>query len=71
MVHQTLSGAPASAPSNQPLSGNSRAVSAIIHRTVLCATGLSDEPAEQQLTAPTVNSAKATERNSATTESEA
>jgi hypothetical protein len=29
--------------------GNSEAHSAIIHRTVRCATGLSDEPAEQRL----------------------
>jgi hypothetical protein len=29
--------------------GNSRAPSAIIHRTVQCATGLSGEPAEQRL----------------------
>jgi hypothetical protein len=51
MVHQTLSGAPASRPPNQPLSGNSRAASAIIHRPVWCATGLSGEPAEQRLPA--------------------
>jgi hypothetical protein len=35
--------------------GNSRAPSAIIHRTVRCATGLSGEPAEQRLSAPMVD----------------
>jgi hypothetical protein len=34
---------------------NSRAPSAIIHRTVRCATRLSGEPAEQRLSAPTVD----------------
>jgi hypothetical protein len=33
--------------SNQPLSGIQQARFAIIHRTVRCGTGLSDEPAEQ------------------------
>jgi hypothetical protein len=57
------------APLNQPLSGNSRAASAIIHRTVRCATGLSGEPAEQRLYAQqrppaTMNSgSKKSERN--------
>jgi hypothetical protein len=37
---------------------------AIIHRTVRCATGLSDAPAEQRLTRATVDSAKATVRKS-------
>jgi hypothetical protein len=59
------------APSNQPLSRNSRARSAIIHRTVWCATRLSGEPAEQRLSVPTVDSAKGTVSNSAATESEA
>jgi hypothetical protein len=39
------------APSNQPLSGNSRAASAIIHQTVRCATGLSGELAKRRLSA--------------------
>jgi hypothetical protein len=48
---------------NQPL-GNSEARSAIIHRTVWCATRLSGEPAEQRLPArqrlfDTMNSAAA------------
>jgi hypothetical protein len=38
--------------------GNSRARSAIIHRSVRCDTGLSGEPAEQRLFAPTVDSAQ-------------
>ena len=58
-----------SAPSNQPLSGNPRATSAIINQTIWCATGLSGEPAEQRLPAPTVDSAKATVHNSVATES--
>jgi hypothetical protein len=40
--------------------GKMEARSAIIHRTIRCATGLSHEPAEQRLSAPTVDSAKAT-----------
>jgi hypothetical protein len=38
--------------------GNSTARSTIIRRTVRCATGLSGVPAEQQLSAPTVDSAQ-------------
>jgi hypothetical protein len=38
--------------------GNSRAGFAIIHRTVRCATELSGVPAEQRLSAPTVDSCK-------------
>jgi hypothetical protein len=38
------------APSEQATLGNSRAVSAIIHRTVRYATGLFGEPAKQRLT---------------------
>jgi hypothetical protein len=58
------------APSNQPLSGNSKAVSTIIHRTVWYATRLFGEPAEQRLSArqrspAAVNSAcQKTERRS-------
>ena len=44
LVHQ------ARAQSNQPLSGIPGTPSAIIHRTVRCATGLSGEPAEQRST---------------------
>jgi hypothetical protein len=42
--------------------------SAIIHRTVRCTTGLSGEPAEQRLSAPTVDSTNATVRNIAKSE---
>jgi hypothetical protein len=49
-VHRTLSGALGSTTSETATLGNSRAASAIIHRTVRCATGLSSEPAEQRLT---------------------
>jgi hypothetical protein len=45
MVHRTLSGAPARRSPNQPLSGFCQARSAIIHRTVRCAT---DCPVSQQ-----------------------
>jgi hypothetical protein len=44
-------GAPAKQPLNQLLSGILGARSAIIHRTVRSATGLSGETAEQQLSA--------------------
>jgi hypothetical protein len=67
-VHRTLSDAPAGRPPKQPLSRNYRAASAIIHRTVRCATGLSGEPAEQRLPARQRLSPKATVRNSAATE---
>jgi hypothetical protein len=57
VCHQTVSGA------QGPYTlENSRAPSAIIHRTVRCGTGLSDEPAEQRLSTPTVDSDR---RNSA------
>jgi hypothetical protein len=49
MVPRTLFGAPARRPLEAATLGNSRARSAIIHRTVRCATGLSGKPAEQQL----------------------
>jgi hypothetical protein len=68
MVHQTLSGAPARRPPNQPLSGNSRAASAIIHRAVRCATELSDEPVEKRLTDINVRLQKALCMNSANAE---
>jgi hypothetical protein len=50
-VQRTLSGAPGQAPFKQATLGNSEARSAIIHRNVRCATGLSDEPVEQRLPA--------------------
>jgi hypothetical protein len=51
MVHRTLSGVPGRRPLEAATLGNSRACSAIIHRTVRCAIGLSDEPVEQRLPA--------------------
>jgi hypothetical protein len=64
MAHQTVSGAPGPYNCEPATLGNSRARSAIIHRTVRCAIGLSGEPAEQRLSAPTVDSAKAIVINS-------
>jgi hypothetical protein len=51
-LDRTVSGA--TGPYNSELAtlGNSRARSTIIHRTVQCATGLSGEPVEQRLLAP-------------------
>jgi hypothetical protein len=53
-----VSGAPGPYNSELVTLGNSRGASAVIHRTVRCATGLSDEPVEQRLPAPTVDCAK-------------
>jgi hypothetical protein len=58
MTHRTVSGAPGPYRCELATLGKMEARSAIIHRTVQCATGLSGEPAEQRLPAPTVNSAK-------------
>jgi hypothetical protein len=69
-VHRTLSSAPAWRPLEPATLGKMEARSAIIRRNIRCATGLSDEPAEQRLSAPMVDSAKATVRNSAAIESE-
>jgi hypothetical protein len=49
LAHRTLSGAPGPYNSKPATLGNSRAASAIIHRTVRCAAGLFGEPAEQRL----------------------
>jgi hypothetical protein len=46
-----VSSAPGHRASKQATLGNSLARSAIIHRTVRCAAGLSGEPAEQRLPA--------------------
>jgi hypothetical protein len=53
--HRTLSGVPRPYSSNQPLSGFSKAPSAIIHRTIRCATRLSGAPVEQRLSSATVD----------------
>jgi hypothetical protein len=50
--------APGQAPFEQATLKNSEARSAIIHRTVRCATGLSGEPAEQRLPARQRSTAK-------------
>jgi hypothetical protein len=64
--HRTMSGATGPYNFESTTLGNSR--SAIIHRTVWCATGLSDESAEQWLSASTVDSAKWTVMNNTTAE---
>jgi hypothetical protein len=51
VCHRTVSGAPCPYNSKPATLGNSRAASAIIHRTVRYATGLSGAPAEQRLPA--------------------
>jgi hypothetical protein len=63
MAHRTMSGAPGPYKCQPATLRNSRAHSAITHRTVRCATGLSGEPAEQRLSALTVDSDS---RNNAT-----
>jgi hypothetical protein len=75
LAHWTMSGAPPDSVrctrtyNSKPATlGNLETRSAIIHRTVWCATGLSSEPAKQRLSTPTVNSANATVRNSAKSE---
>jgi hypothetical protein len=60
MAHRTVSGAPGTPRVKPTTLRKMEARSAIIHRTVRCATGLSGEPAEQRLSVPTVDSAKAT-----------
>jgi hypothetical protein len=51
VAHRTVFGALGHRASEQATLGNSLARFAIIHRTVRCATGVSDEPAEQWLPA--------------------
>jgi hypothetical protein len=68
MAHRTVSGAPGPYNSKPATLKNLKTRSAIIHWTVRCATGLSGEPAEQRLSAPTVDSAKATVSNSTAAE---
>jgi hypothetical protein len=52
--HRTVSGAPGWINSNSPPSGFWKSHSAISHRTVRCATGLSGVPCGATATAPTV-----------------
>jgi hypothetical protein len=49
VCHRTVSGAPGSSNSELLAFGNSGRCSAIIHRIVLCCTGLSGAPTEQRL----------------------
>jgi hypothetical protein len=70
LAHRTVSGAPGMYRAEPATLGFQKAHSAIIHRTVQCATGLSGAPAQQQLTRATVDSAKATVCNSARQKSE-
>jgi hypothetical protein len=56
MAHRTVSGAPGPYRCQPATLGKTEARSAIIHRTVRCATGLSGEPAEQRLSTRKVNS---------------
>jgi hypothetical protein len=58
MAHRTVSGALGSYRCDPINLGQMEARSAIIHRTVRCATRLSSEPSEQRLLAPMVDSAK-------------
>jgi hypothetical protein len=55
VCHRTVSGAPGPYKCQPATLGNSRACSAIIHRTVRCATGLSGEPAGNGYLAATVD----------------
>jgi hypothetical protein len=71
MALRTVSGAPWPYRVEPATLGKMEARSAIIRRTVRCATGLSGVPPEQRLSAPTVDSAKGIVRNSAAIESEA
>jgi hypothetical protein len=56
LAHHTVSGAPGAVQSELFTFGFLRRHSAIIHRTVRCATGLSGVPAEQWLGSATVDS---------------
>jgi hypothetical protein len=60
-----LSGAPSPYRAQPATLGFFQALFAIIYWTIRCATGLSGAPVEQQLSSATVDSAKATMRNSA------
>jgi hypothetical protein len=53
--HRTVSGAPGRSTPNLPPSGFWKLLSAIIHRTVRCSTGLSGVPSGATATAPTVD----------------
>jgi hypothetical protein len=67
VCHRTVSGVPGPYNSKLATLGFQQAHSAIIHRTIRCATGLSYAPAEQQLFGATVDCKSADQRNSART----
>jgi hypothetical protein len=56
LAHQTVTGAPGPYRVEPATLGKTQVRSAIIHRTVRCATGLSGVPAEQRLSRATVDS---------------
>jgi hypothetical protein len=55
VCHRTVSGAPGSYNSKLATFGFQKRHSAIIYRTVWCATGLSGAPAEQRLASATID----------------
>jgi hypothetical protein len=55
VCHRTVSGAPGPHRTEPATLGFLQACSAIIHRTVRCATGLSGAPAKQRLSSATVD----------------
>jgi hypothetical protein len=67
VCHRTVSGAPGPYDSELATFGFLQRHSAIIHRTVWCATGLSDAPAEQRLVSATVDCNRRLQRYSART----
>jgi hypothetical protein len=70
VCHRTVSGATEPYMSQAATLGKTQACSAIIHRTVRCATGLSRWVSEQRLSSATVDSDSATVSNSAAQKSE-
>jgi hypothetical protein len=61
VCHRTVSGAPCPYKDEPSTLGFLQAHSAIIHRTVRCAIGLSGAPAEQRLSSATVDCKKSTD----------
>jgi hypothetical protein len=70
VCHRTVSGAPGPYRCQPATLRNSRARSAINHRTIWCATGLSGEPAGNGYPAPTVDCKSTCHGEQCTTESE-
>jgi hypothetical protein len=67
VCHRTVSGAPGSYKVQRATLGFLRTLSAIIHRTVRCATGLSGAPAEQRQSSALVDCNGSLQRYSART----